>query len=164
MKKGGKNSSGHCSMQIYQKEGIIVTAKEYLQEIRKLDIAINQKQIEYDTLKKSRTYIGGMDYSDERVQTSPDGSGFTKISDRLADMQRDINNEIDQFHDMRHERIGQIQQLSKAEYTQILFKRYVEYKSLETVASEMVYSYHRACHIHGEALCKFEEIMKDSNK
>lgn len=139
-------------------------AKEYLQEIRKMDIAIDQKQIEYDTLRKSRTYIGGMDYSSERVQTSTDAAGFTKISDRLEDMQNEINGEIDQYHDMRHKCINQIQQLSKVEYIQVLFKRYVEYKSLETILGELKLSYYRICHIHGEALAEFEKrFLKVSN-
>lgn len=134
-----------------------MTAKEYLKEIKKIDVAIDQKQIEYETFKGSRTYIGGMDYSAELVQTSPDGSGFTRISDRITDMQREINDEIDQWHDMRHERIGQIQQLSKVEYVSILFKRYVQYKSLETVASEMDFTYNYTCNLHGEALQEFTE-------
>ena len=46
-----------------------MTAKEYLKEIKKIDVAIDQKQIEQETLKGSRTYVGGTDYSAERVQT-----------------------------------------------------------------------------------------------
>ena len=134
-----------------------MTAKEYLKEIKKIDVAIDQKQIEYETLKGSRTYIGGMDYSAERVQTSPDGSGFTRISDRITDMQREINDEIDQWHDMRHERIRQIQQLSKVEYVDILFRKYVQYQSLETIASELGFSYNYTCNLHGEALKEFTE-------
>lgn len=141
-----------------------MTAKEYLREIKKIDVAIDQKQIEYDTLKRSRTYIGGMDYSDERVQTSVDGSGFTRISDKLADLQREINDEIDQWHDMRHDRINQIQQLSKVEYVDVLFRRYVQYQSLETIAGDLQKSYHRTCHLHGEALQEFEKkFLKNSN-
>lgn len=141
-----------------------MTAKEYLKEIRKMDVSIDQKQIEYDTMKSSRTYVGGMDYSAERVQTSPDGSGFTRISDRLADLQREIDEEIDQWHDMRHERINQIQQLSKTEYVDILFRRYVRYQSLETIAGDLDKSYYWICHLHGEALQELEEkFLKDSN-
>lgn len=141
-----------------------MTAKEYLKEIRKIDVSIDQKQIEYDTLKGSRTYVGGMDYSAERVQTSPDGSGFTRISDRLADLQREIDEEIDRWHDMRHERINQIQQLSKTEYVDILFRRYVQYQSLETIAGDLDKSYYWICHLHGEALQELEEkFLKDNN-
>lgn len=141
-----------------------MTAKEYLQEIKKMDLAIDQKQTEYDTMKKGRAYIGGMDYSAERVQTSPDGSGFTKISDKLLDLQMEINEDIDRWHDMRHERIGQIQSLSKAEYVDILFRRYVQYQTFEIISAEMNMSYYWTCHLHGDALEEFEgKFLKDSN-
>ena len=141
-----------------------MTAKEYLREIKKMDISIEQKQLEYDTLKAGRIYIRGMDYAAERVQTSPDGSGFTCISDKLMDMQHEINQEIDRYHDMRHKRICQIQQLSKVEYIKILFKRYVEYQSLETISADLDFSYYWTCHLHGEALKEFDEkFLKHSN-
>ena len=50
-----------------------MTAKEYLKRIRKLDHDIDRKQYEFETLKKRRTYISGMDYSADRVQMSSDG-------------------------------------------------------------------------------------------
>ena len=140
-----------------------MTAKEYLREIRILDKRIDQKQREFDTLKRGRTYVGGMDYSQERVQTSA-GQGFVGLSDKLVDMQREINGDIDRFNDMRHARINQIQQLSRIEYIDILYRRYVQYQSFETIAGEMSRSYPRVCHIHGDALKEFEEkFLKDSN-
>lgn len=134
-----------------------MTAKEYLQEIKKMDISIDQMQAEFDLLKKGRTYIGGMDYSADRVQTSPNGSGFTKLSDKLYDMQKEINEEIDRFNDMRHKRICQIQKLSKTEYVDILFRRYVQYQSFEVISADMGFSYNYVCNLHGEALKEFAE-------
>lgn len=141
-----------------------MTAKEYLKRIKVMDEVINQKQIEFDTLKKGRTYISGIDYSAVRVQTSPDGFGFTTMSDKLMDMQRVINEEIDNWHDMRHECINQIQQLSKVDYVRILFQMYVQYQTLEDIASNWKISYYWACHIHLSALKEFyEKFLKDSN-
>lgn len=141
-----------------------MTAKEYLSEIKKLDEFINQKQVEYDTLKNSRTYITSIDYSKERVQTSSVGLGFTRVSDKLADMQININSEIDCWHEMRHERINQIQQLSKVEYLKILFKKYVEYKSLEEISSELKFVYNYTCNLHGEALKEFSKKFLNNLK
>lgn len=131
--------------------------KEYLQEIKKIDISIDQMQTEFDLLKKGRTYIGGMDYSADRVQTSPDGSGFTKLSDKLYDMQKEINEKIDQFNDMRHKRICEIQKLSKAEYVDILFRRYVQYQSLRDISDALKFDYNYTCNLHGEALKEFNQ-------
>ncbi|EEG52924.1 hypothetical protein CLOSTASPAR_05032 [[Clostridium] asparagiforme DSM 15981] len=149
---------------MYQdKEDKDLTAKEYLREIRILDKRIDQKQREFDTLKRGRTYVGGMDYSQERVQTSA-GQGFVGLSDKLVDMQREINRDIDQFNDIRHARINQIQQLSRIDYMDILFRRYVQYQSFEEISSDMEMSYYWTCHLHGEALKEFsEKFLKDSN-
>lgn len=149
---------------MYQdKEDKDLTAKEYLREIRILDKRIDQKQREFDTLKRGRTYVGGMDYSQERVQASA-GQGFVGLSDKLVDMQREINGDIDQFNDIRHARINQIQQLSRIEYMDILFRRYVQYQSFETIASEMQYSYNYVCNLHGEALREFENKFLSNHK
>lgn len=141
-----------------------MTAKEYLQEIRKFDRYIEQKQIEYDSLYRLRGGAGAIDYSKDKVQTSPDGQGFTRISDKLVDLQNEINKAIDRFCQIKHDRIEQIQQLSKVEYSEILFKRYVEYKSLERIAWEMNYSYIYTCQLHGGALNEFEEMFLTNPK
>ena len=136
-----------------------MTAKEYLQEIQKYDRYIEQKQIEFDNLYIMRGGSGGIDYSKERVQTSPDGQGFTKVSDRLVDLQREINVTIDRFLQIKHDRIDEIQRLSKVEYADILFKRYVEYKSFEQISYEMNYTYRYVCNLHGHALKEFEDSI-----
>lgn len=134
-----------------------MTAKEYLQQIKADDLKIEQKLKEYESLAGRKTCLGSMDYSVLRVQTSPDGQGFTKIVDRLVDLQREINDDIDRFYDSKHKKIAEIQSLSKPEYIDILFRRYVEGKSLEQIAADMGYSYHWCCHMHGEALKEFEK-------
>lgn len=140
-----------------------MTAKEYLQEIKKLDTAISQKQFEYDSLKKQRVCISGFDYSTERARIRPDKNVFEKVSDRKCELQKEIIAEIDRYHDMRHERINQIQYLSKEEYTEILFRRYVMYETFETISLSLHRSYYWVCHLHGEALKEFEnEFLKDS--
>ena len=45
-------------------------------------------------------------------------------------------------------------------YRNILFKVYIQGKSLVTVASEMDYSYVQMCRKHGIALNKFDEVCK----
>ena len=39
----------------------------------------------------------------------------------------------------------------------ILFRRYVQYQTLETIAGDLHKSYYWTCHLHGEALQEFEE-------
>ncbi len=54
-----------------------------------------------------------------------------------------------------------VEQINKIEfpYRNILFKVYIQGKSLVTVASEMNYSYVHVCREHGISLNKFDEMI-----
>lgn len=136
-----------------------MTAKEYLQQIRIMDIKINQRRQEYEELCKKRFCIGSFNYSSDRVQVSQDGSGYTKIINKIVDLQTAINKEIDQFYDLKHRIIGEIQRLEKPEQIEILYRRYVIYQNFTQIAADMGYNYNWCCHIHGEALKSFTEII-----
>lgn len=134
-----------------------MNAKEYLMQIRRIDLSIRQKIKEYELRRESRVLVSGIDYDRDRVQTSPSNVGFTRESEILADMDADIRKNILDLMDRKDKIIGQIQQMGRAEYADVLFKRYVEYKNMDEIATEMGYSYHWTCHIHGEALKEFEK-------
>lgn len=141
-----------------------VTAKEYLNQIRIADMKIEQKLKEYEDLKKRCSILNGMDYSSVRVQTSPDGQGFTRAIDKLVDLEREINADIDLFYADKHQKIGEIQSVGKPEYIDVLYRRYVEYKPLERIAADMGYSYNWCCSIHGRALKEFEKTITYHSK
>lgn len=132
-------------------------AKEYLQQLQRLDTVIDQKIKELDDLKAMSTCIGGFDYSKERVQTSPSGDApYTKTISRIIDLNEEINREIDNFVDKKHEIINQIQGLANTNHINLLFKRYIEYKRLEVISVEMNYTYQYTKELHGHALQEFE--------
>lgn len=132
-------------------------AKEYLQQLRRLDTVIDQKIKELDDLKVKSTCIGGFDYSKERVQTSPSGDApYVRTVSRMIDLNEEINRDIDDFVDRKHKIINQIQGLANAKHINLLFKRYVEYKRLEVISVEMNYTYQYTKELHGYALQEFE--------
>jgi len=131
--------------------------RKYLNQIRKLDIMINQRIREKEQLRQMAFATGGMDYSGDRVQTSPDGTPRQlKLIEKAADMEIEINAMVDKMIDVRHMIIEQIQNLPDHRYVQILFKRYVEYKSFEQIAVDMSYTYKWVCDLHGAALDAFD--------
>lgn len=133
-------------------------AKEYLQQLQRLDTVINQKIKEVHDLRLQAQSTGGIDYSKERVQTSPSGDApFVKPICRIIDLEAEINAEIDKFVDEKYKIINQIQGLKNSDYIALLFKRYVEYKSLERICVEMNFSYDYIKHLHGYALKDFED-------
>lgn len=135
-------------------------AKEYLQKLEILDIAINQKIKEVDDLQRMSTCIGSFDYSKDKVQTSPKPDApYVEILERICDLQAEINSEIDYFVNEKHKIINQIQEVTKPNYINVLFKHYVEFKKFEEIAVEMSLSYQYVIEIHGYALQEFEKIL-----
>lgn len=138
-------------------------AKEYLQQLQRLDTVINQKIKEVHDLRLQAQSGSGLDYSKERVQSSPSGDApFVKPICRIIDLEAEINAEIDKFVDEKHKIINQIQGLKNSDYISLLFKRYVEFKSLEKICVEMNFSYDYIKHLHGYALQDFEDKILNS--
>lgn len=142
-------------------------AKEYLQQLQRLDTMINQKIKELGDLRLMSQSVGGIDYSKERVQSSPSGDApFVKPVLRMIELEQEINAEIDRFVDAKHEIINQIQALQNPKHIDILYKHYVEFKRLEIVAVEMNFTYQYIVELHGTALKEFQlthENLLNSN-
>ena len=114
-------------------------AKDYLKQIERLDKCIEQKQIECDELRLRAGSTGGIQYG-ERVQTTPSGDALEKKVVKYVQLEQEIDEMIDRFVDLKHKIIDEIQELSEVKHIDVLFKRYVQYKSLEQIAVEMNYS------------------------
>lgn len=137
-------------------------AKEYLQQLQRLDTVINQKIKELGDLRLKSRSVGSIDYSKERVQTSPSGDApFVKLIGRIIDLEQEINAEIDAFVDDKHKIINQIQGLKNSKYIKILYKHYVEFKRLEVVAVEMNFTYQYVVELHGYALKDFQTTYEN---
>ncbi|MCD7709167.1 MAG: hypothetical protein LUI02_04765 [Clostridiales bacterium] len=134
-----------------------MTAKEYLRSLQRLDTMIDQKMGELDGLRAACASVGGMDYSGERVQTSPAGDApFAKSVEKMAMLSTEIDKEVDRYIDEKHRIINQIQGLTNEKHMQVLYKRYVEFKRFEEIAAEMGYDIRSIYRIHGHALQDFE--------
>lgn len=133
-------------------------AKEYLQQLQQLDTMINQKIKEIQDLRLKSQSTKSIDCSKEWVQTSFfKNAPFLKLIGRMIDLETEIDAEINTFIDKKNKIINQIQGLKNADYINLLYKRYVEYKSLERICVEMNFSYGYIKHLHGYALKRFED-------
>lgn len=137
-----------------------IRAKEYLREIKKRDMAIQHMVKELDEIRTMQSFIGSIDYAKDRVQTSAGEASYTTIIEKLVDTQNRINKEIDRYVDYKHDAISRINSLDKVEHSELLYKRYIEYKSLEQISCEMCLSYYRVCHLHGDALQSFNKTIE----
>lgn len=135
-------------------------AKTYLKEIR-------EKRQHIERLKERRSTLhldvsfGGIDYTADRVISSPKNKmeeATVKLFNRIEQIDKTIARlsvEID-------DRIEKIEALSNENYRDVLFKRYVEGKSLEEISVDMRYVYNYTCNLHGEALKELTKVLNFS--
>ncbi len=149
-------SSATAAERTGMKGMMLMTAKEYLQQLQKLDVVINQRIHEKDDLRARLLRIGSADYSKERVKTSRSaGAGYEKQIVKIIDLENEIDSLIDKYVDLKHKVIGEIHNINKADHIKLLYKRYVENKMLEVIADEMSYSYQYIKELHRHALQEF---------
>ncbi len=137
-----------------------LTAKQYLDQLRVIDTKINQKMEELADLMTAATSTGAIDYSKDRVQTSPQNAQENRIC-KYVDLDAEINREIDEFIDIKHRVTKEIQELNVDYYIKILFKVYVQYKTVKDAANEIGLSYQYVRDLHKKALKAFEELHTD---
>ena len=138
-----------------------MTAKEYLGKIRLLDERISQKIWEREDLERKRTLISAIDYSRERLSGSKSGEApFVKTSDKLVDLSREIDREIEKFSVEKHKIINLIQGLGNSKFARVLYEHYVKYKDFSVIAEELNYTYQYIIELHIGALKYFENTYK----
>lgn len=130
------------------------TPKEYLRQLKTASIKIEQKKDELERLKAAAESISANTES-ERVQTTPKDRVSEDVA-RIADLKEEINRDIGELLILKNKIINEIQSLDSPVYIDILYKRYVEYKTLEEIAVEMSYSYRQVLRLHGLALQDFK--------
>lgn len=138
-----------------------LTARQYLEQLQMIDIQINQDIERLSEMKQTALSTGAIDYSRERVQTSPVGDKIGTDVTRYMTFNDEINAEIDRFVDAKEQIIKEIRELRDFYYVQVLFKVYVQFKSLKITAQEMKRSYNFVLDMHKKALAAFEETHKN---
>lgn len=138
-----------------------LSAKKYLEQLEIIDMQINQDIERLEEMKVDAKSTGGIDYSRDRVQTSPRGDKLCADVARYIAFDEEINAEIDRFVDAKEQIIREIWELRDINYIQVLYKVYVQFKSVKVAAQEMKKSYRYMIQIHNAALKAFEEMHKN---
>lgn len=137
----------------------MISAKEYLSQIRLLDIHIQNKTMELEELGERIISISSPG-SSEHIQ-----SGL--ISDKMADMIYNldklteyIKKQIETLYAKKTEVISVIELVDDINYYHVLHLRYIQYKKWETIACELGYDYRYVLKLHGRALQVVSSILQ----
>lgn len=134
-----------------------MTAKEYLSQVRTIDIEINTKLHEIEELKQRSLCVQSGTVS-ERVQCSNDNSA-NKIIDKIIDLESLINREIDKLVDLKAEIHSRIMQLNDSRYRILLIEHYINGRTLEHIAESMKCSDRHVRRLHAHALQVFQKNL-----
>ena len=138
-----------------------LSAKKYLEQLQTFDIYISQDLERLDDMKINACNIKSIDYSAERVQTSPSGDSLCRQVTNYVTLNEKINAEIDHFVDAKEQIISEIRGLRDKNYIQVLYKVYVQFKTVKQASKEMKKSYNYTVELHNKALAAFEETYKN---
>lgn len=131
-----------------------MTTQEYLRQIEKLDAIIKNKQERVEYLRA--TLLGkGVDYSSERVKTSPQDRFSATISEYLDEEKR-ISKLLVELLSKRNEIVTEIEQLGTKHY-KMLYLRYVKTMQFKEITGEMKMSENTVFRVHREAIKEFEK-------
>lgn len=138
-----------------------ISARKYLEQLQTFDIYISQDLERLDDMKANACSTGAIDYSAERVQTSPSGDSLCRQVTNYVAFNEKINAEIDRFVDAKEQIISEIRGLRDKNYVQVLYKVYVQFKTVKQASKEMKKSYNYTVELHNKALAAFEETYKN---
>lgn len=135
-------------------------AKDFLEQIKKDADKIQNKLIELYQLRCLASGVGSISLND-RVQSSPEGDRLGKIVAKIVDVEKEIDEMIDNLVAEKQKRIEVIEKVQLENNLQyiVLHKHYVQYKSFTDIADEEGYSNVWILKIHQEALKNVEKIL-----
>lgn len=135
-----------------------MTAKEYLQQVEKLDLLIQNKLAEkqqwLEVALGITAHLGG-----ERVQTSGSKSKMAEAVEKCIDVEREISALIDRMIDTKDEIISVIEGVENPTEYDVLHKRYIQKMSLQQIADRYGKEYSWATTTHGRALKSVQDIL-----
>ena len=136
-----------------QERKVEMTAKQYLQQAYRLNELINSDLAELEQLRVlsrsvSSPNLSGMPSGGSR-NTEP---AFVRAIEKIYDLEKVINAEINRFVDLKKEIRIVINQVPDNSQKLVLKLRYIQFLKWESVAAEMDLSLKQVHRIHNEAL------------
>ena len=133
-------------------------SKYLLQKIAFLDAEINSLIREHESVKS--TLLKATDYSNEPVATTKRNTSEDKLI-KLADKSSEIDLKIDELVDFKITMGNHINQLEDERHRVILREHYINGLSFLEISKNLGYTERHLYRIHGDALQKFQDILKD---
>ena len=134
-------------------------AKEFLNQIKKIDRMIENKCIEKEQWKAIATSTTTHSFG-ERVQSSGNQQKMADAVTKFVDIDKEIDECMDKLIRVKKDVINAIEKLESVEYD-LLHKVYIQNMTLYDVASAYDKSYTSITTVHGRALKNLQIILDE---
>lgn len=135
-----------------------LAAKNYLKRVEKIDFMIQNKISELKQWKTIALSVTGR-ADGQRVQSSGSNQKMANAVEKCIDIENEINLLIDKLYNEKQEVIGTIEKLNATEYD-LLYKVYIQHRSLQEVSDEFGKTYTWVTTVHGRALKNVQKIIE----
>lgn len=117
-----------------------MTAKEYMEQARYLDMQINSKIEQVRSLNELATRVTTV-YSDMPHSPNRNTSRMEETIAKIIDLESEIDRDIDALVDLKREIMRVVNSIESAEYRTILEMRYLQFKKMGTDSLADVYGF-----------------------
>lgn len=135
----------------------LTETKKYLSQVYNLNCRIENKKSERDQLRELAMSVSSFS-NRERVQTSGSQDKMGDTVAKILDLETEITASIVEYLGKKEEVIRTIESVENINMYNLLYKRYVDGKTLTTIADEMGFSEDYIKHLHGDALRVVKKI------
>lgn len=135
-----------------------MTAKEYMEQARYLDMQINSKIEQVKTLNELATKVTTV-YSDMPHSPNRNTGRMEETVAKIIDLESEIDRDIDALVDLKREIMRVVNSVESAEYRTILEMRYLQFKKWEQIALLMSTDLRWVYRMHGKALKEVQQII-----
>ncbi len=136
-----------------------MTAKQFLSQARRIDKRIDNYVEEITQLLTLATKTTPSN-AQERVQSSGTGDKVGDGAAKIADLQREMDEWVDELLIKKEEIRKVIEQVDDTDCYDLLYKRYILYKKWEQIAVDKDITTMGVWKMHGRALKKVEKILE----
>ncbi len=141
-----------------------MTAKQYLRQAYRLNELINSDLAELEQLRALSTSVSSPNLSGMPSGTRKQEAPFTRAVEKIIDLEKIIDAEIDRFVDLKKEIRAVIFQVPDNSQKLCLKLRYIQFFKWEAVATEMGLSLKQVHRIHNDALKTVQKILPYDTK
>lgn len=134
-------------------------AKEYLKQIKTLDIKIKNKSLELEDIENKMKGVTGISYEEKTSGSVNNKSPQEKLVHKYIAYQDELEKDINKLAECKSQAMNLIDKIEDADCVDVLYKRYFQFKKWEQIAVEKNYSYQGICKIHGKALKSLNKIL-----